>query len=439
MKQQLLSQFLLAAPSSGSGKTSIAMGLMRLFSDQGHAVQPYKCGPDYIDTKFHGWACRTPSVNLDTFMASYEHVQQIYARYACQADICIIEGMMGMYDGYDRWRGSSAEIAQLLKVPVILVVDAKSTAYSVAPLIHGFVSFNPEVQVAGVIFNRVGTSRHEKMLREACVAAGVDCLGCIPKNEGLSTESRYLGLDFNKFKGESYMEKWSKIVRKHVDIRWLLEKTAVEKPVPVRKKPEADQTFLHIAIASNKESFCFMYEETLNQLHSLGTVTFFDPETDAGLPASVDLLYLPGGYPEKNAGLLRNNTSMLACIREYVEKGGKTLAECGGMVYLSRGIMKDRKVKEMVGIFPFVITNENTHRRLALGYRTLSYKGLELRGHEFHYTRIYNEETPYPSAAQLYNARGEAVDTGFYTYKNVIASYAHLYLGEVDILKLWEE
>ena len=157
MECRMISQFLIAAPSSGSGKTTVSRGLMALLIKKGLKVQPFKCGPDYIDTKYHTAVCRRPSINLDTFMASAGHVKELYARYTTGADACITEGMMGMYDGYDRDRGSSAEVAGLLNLPVILVVDAKSAAYSVAPLLSGFIHFRPEIRIAGVIFNRVGS------------------------------------------------------------------------------------------------------------------------------------------------------------------------------------------------------------------------------------------------------------------------------------------
>ena len=150
-----VSQFLIAAPTSGSGKTTVSRGLMALLTQKGLAVQPFKCGSDYIDTKYHAAVCGRASINLDTFMASGEHVCELYARHAVSADVCIVEGMMGMFDGYDRDRGSSAEIAQLLQLPVVLVVDAKSAAYSMAPLLSGFIHFRPDVRIAGVIFNRV--------------------------------------------------------------------------------------------------------------------------------------------------------------------------------------------------------------------------------------------------------------------------------------------
>ena len=193
-------QFLIAAPTSGSGKTTVSRGLMALFVKKGLKVQPFKCGPDYIDTKYHEAVCGRPSINLDTFMASPEHVRSLYARYSADADVAVVEGMMGMYDGYDRDRGSSAEVARLLGIPVVLVVDAKSAAYSMAPLLSGFINFRPDIRIAGVIFNRVGSPHHYRMLQEVCEDLNVTCLGYLPKRKELEQESRHLGLDFSRSK-----------------------------------------------------------------------------------------------------------------------------------------------------------------------------------------------------------------------------------------------
>ena len=190
--------FLIAAPTSGSGKTTIARGLMALFTQKGYKVQPFKCGPDYIDTKFHEAVCGRPSINLDTFMASPEHVRELFYHYGADADICIVEGMMGLFDGYDRERGSSYEIARVLDIPVVLVVDAKSAAYSMAALLSGFINFRKDVRVAGVLFNKVGSERHFQMLQQVCDDLGVTCLGYLPKSPALEQGSRYLGLDFSE-------------------------------------------------------------------------------------------------------------------------------------------------------------------------------------------------------------------------------------------------
>ena len=189
---------MIAAPTSGSGKTTIARGLMGLFVKKGYSVQPFKCGPDYIDTKFHKAVCGRPSINLDTFMASPGHVRELFAHYGADADVCIVEGMMGLFDGYDRERGSSYEIAQALGIPVVLVVDAKSAAYSMAALLSGFINFRKDIRIAGVIFNKIGSNKHFKMLCQVCEDLNVECLGCLPKDASLEQGSRYLGLDFSE-------------------------------------------------------------------------------------------------------------------------------------------------------------------------------------------------------------------------------------------------
>ena len=211
------SAFLIAAPTSGSGKTTIARGIMALFTEKGYKVQPFKCGPDYIDTKFHEAVCHRPSVNLDTFMATSEHVRELFTHYGQDADVCVVEGMMGLFDGYDRDKGSSAEIAQALDIPVVLVVDAKSAAYSMAPLLQGFVNFRKNVRIAGVIFNKVGSERHFSMLQQVCDDLHIECFGYLPKSPELEQGSRYLGLDFSELNAQPIKQleehvKWQELL-----------------------------------------------------------------------------------------------------------------------------------------------------------------------------------------------------------------------------------
>lgn len=418
---------------------------MALLAKKGLKVQPFKCGPDYIDTKYHAAVCGRPSINLDTFMASPEHVRRLYARYAADADVCVAEGMMGMYDGYDRERGSSAEIASLLHLPVVLVVDAKSTAYSVAPLLWGFLNFRADVRIAGVIFNRVGSERHYEMLREVCRDLNIACLGYLPKHKDLELASRYLGLDFSRSGDKEDTDLLTDLLEKHVDWKLLLEKTT--SPLPEKLADETEKPGdLHILVARNEESFSFIYEEHLDVLRRLGRVSFFNPEQDLPIPSDTDLLYLPGGYPEKHPEVLAKAGETLRSIRSYVEAGGRVLAECGGMIYLARSIEyasgetdgEGCREESLAGIFPFGIS-ACKHRKLTLGYRSFDYNGQHLRGHEFHYTQIDKEpeDTLPPSVAQVYNAKGQEIDTPVFRYKNVIASYTHLYWGEIDLLKLF--
>ena len=456
-------QFLIAAPTSGSGKTTVSRGLMALFMKKGLKVQPFKCGPDYIDTKYHEAVCGRPSVNLDTFMASQEHVSSLYARYSADADVAVVEGMMGMYDGYDRDRGSSAEVARLLGIPVVLVADAKSAAYSMAPLLSGFINFRPDIRIAGVIFNRVGSPRHYRMLQEVCEDLNVTCLGDLPKQNELEQESRHLGLDFSRSKETEGLDMLAGLLEEHVDWELLLSTTGLPLPAAaVKEKPVLSEPGkLHVSVARNEESFSFLYAEHLDILRRMGTVTFFNPEHDRPIPQETDLLYLPGGYPENRLEELAGARLARESIRSYIEAGGRTLAECGGMIYLSQSVLSDGDTdggsagscvgnigNEMVGVLPFSITNERKRRKLTLGYRRFDYNGWRLKGHEFHYTQFAVPETDGKeggacslplSIAQVYNAKGGKVTTPVFRYKNLIASYTHLYWGEVDVMALFGE
>ena len=418
--------FLIAAPTSGSGKTTIARGLMALLTQKGYKVQPFKCGPDYIDTKFHESVCGRPSINLDTFMASKEHVQELFAHYGADADICIVEGMMGLFDGYDRDKGSSAEIARVLGIPVVLVVDAKSAAYSVAPLLQGFINFRKDVRVAGVIFNKVGSEKHFQMLKQVCDELGIECFGYLPKQTALEQGSRYLGLDFSEKSNDGEL---SAMLEQHV--RWegltkLLTPFSLPSHSPLKTLPSHSP--LKTLIARNAEAFSFVYQETID---SFSDVSVFDPETDVPELTDIDLLYLPGGYPEKHLEALVKNEACRKAIKDYAEQGGKIVAECGGMMYLCEKIITDEGEFPMCGVLPYTITARKAERKLSLGYRRFLLNGKEYRGHEFHYTQFLGD-IPH-SITQLFNATNEAVPTPVFKFKHVLASYTHLYWGELGL------
>lgn len=426
-------QFLIAAPSSGAGKTTIARGLMGLMFRHGYKVQPFKCGPDYIDTKFHTKMCGNPSVNLDAFMASKQHVQEIYTYYSKDADVCVVEGMMGLFDGYDRDKGSCSEVASILSLPVVLVVDAKSAAYSLAPLLNGFLHFNEQVRIIGVIFNRVGSSRHISLLQQVCDDLNVECLGFLPKNKELEQSSRYLGLDFSQ--EDKAMNLLLDEMEKNIKWQRLLEQTMKDRPTwkgdslftfpfAIRLKPFDNK----IWVAQNEESFSFIYQEHLDILRHYGEVSFFNPEEKVIIPQDLDLLYLPGGYPEKHLEALFAADQTRRSIREYAENGGNVLAECGGMMYLCQSIVHEEGETEMVGFLPYKVSIRQQDRKLSLGYRQLTYEGTLLHGHEFHYSQFLGDAPS--SFVQVFNAKGETVLTPFIKEKNVLASYTHLYWGE---------
>ena len=413
--------FMIAAPTSGSGKTTIARGLMALLTQKGYKVQPFKCGPDYIDTKFHTAVCGRPSINLDTFMATPEHVLELFAHYGEDADVCVVEGMMGLFDGYDRDRGSSAEIARVLDIPVVLVVDAKSAAYSMAPLLQGFINFRKDVHIAGVIYNKVGSERHFKMLQEVCNDVGIECFGYLPKDAALEQSSRYLGLDFSS---EPDTQALTNLLEAHVHWNALLKLIVPTGGTvnSLRGNCEFPQGELSVLIAQNAESFTFIYQEAVGKL---GNVRYFDPENDVPDFSGIDLLYLPGGYPEKHLEALVANEACRRAIKDYAEQGGRIQAECGGMMYLCEQIVTDDGEYPMCGVLPYSITARKVDRKLSLGYRCFVLDGKKYRGHEFHYTQFMGK-TP-PSVVQVYNAKGEPVTTPVFRYKNVLASYTHLY------------
>ena len=411
------SHFLIAAPTSGSGKTTIARGLMALLTEKGYQVQPFKCGPDYIDTKFHEAVCHRPSINLDTFMAAPEHVRGLFAHYGADADICIVEGMMGLFDGYDRDRGSSAEIARVLDIPIILVVDARSAAYSTAALLSGFIHFRNDIRMAGVIFNKVGSSRHFQMLRQVCDDLGIQCFGCLPKHPSLEQGSRYLGLDFSQSPETSQLKE---LLEHHVNWEELVGSLHTHGAMPQHTLPQHQMS--SVLIARNAESFSFLYREAVD---SFPHVQFFDPERDVPSLDGIDLLYLPGGYPERHLDALVGNEACRLAIKAFAEQGGRVIAECGGMMYLCQRIVTDDGAYPMCGVLPHSITARQADLRLSLGYRRFVLDGKEYRGHEFHYTQFLGE-TP-KSVVQVYNAMGEPVGTPVFRFNNVLASYTHLY------------
>lgn len=415
-------QFIVSAPTSGAGKTTVSRGLMAFLSARGMRVQPFKCGPDYIDPKFHTAVCRRPSVNLDTFFSTEAELRRLYAHYAADADAVVVEGMMGMYDGYDRDRGSTAEIASTLGLSVVLVVDAKSTSYSLAPLLKGFTGFRDSVDVAGVIFNRVGSERHEAMLQQVCSDVNLPCLGCLPRMKEAQVESRYLGLDFTK---QTANDELLKLIDERIDWRRLLSVTAKKRPAPIPLTDDAVCGSEHILVASNDETSSFLYQENIDRLRLRGTVDFFNPEQDQPLPHDTTLLYLPGGYPEKHTEALAAASQMSRSIADYARRGGRILAECGGMMYLCQSILTDDGESPMCGVLPFSVTARTADRRLSLGYRQFIMDGHRFRGHEFHYSQFVAPAPP--SAVQVCDAVGRPVATPIIRQGNAVASYTHLH------------
>jgi len=416
--------FLIAAPHSGSGKTTITLGLLRAFNNRGMKVQPFKCGPDYLDPWHHRNAAGKHSVNLDLFMADEAHVKSQFSKGMQTADVGLAEGVMGLFDGAHKAEGSSAEIAKLLNLPVILVVDARSTAYSVAPLLYGYKYFDPAVNLVGVIFNFVNSESHCRFLNAACKDVDVPCLGYLPQKENLKMNSRHLGLSICE-KDKSYDKLLNEIashVEKHIDLNRLIKACSREvDPCPTVQVQTKGK--LKIAVARD-EAFNFYYTNNLEQLETLGTVTFFSPLRDACLPEA-RLVYLGGGYPELYLEELSANPTMLESIRSYCDRGGALVAECGGMMFLGRSITdKKGKAFPMVGFLNIRASIEPM--KLTLGYRKFRLNNREYRGHEFHYSTLTANNEP-SLAGKTFNATGHEVDAPVFRKKNVLASYIHFY------------
>ena len=432
-------QFLIGAAASGSGKTTFTMGLLRVLKRRGIEVQPFKCGPDYIDGKFHAIAAGRESVNLDTWMASDSHVGVVYSDYAKDASACVVEGVMGLFDGYDRMSGSSAEIAAMLNLPVVVILNARSSAYTVAAILYGLKNFMPEVNVAGVVFNQVGSASHYSYLKEACADVGVADLGYLPKVSDIEVPSRHLGLTIGKENEiDALSDRVADIIEQYVDVERLLEITScpleVKEGSMVSVKSDDGLDRKKIAIAQDS-AFNFIYKENLDVLSRQADVVTFSPLASDELPQA-DYVYLPGGYPEFFVGELSANVKLGEQLRNFAENGGRLFAECGGMMYLCRKmITRDGDSYPMAGVLPLECTLEKM--RLHLGYRTAQYRGMQLKGHEFHYSSVVQSDLLPSEVCQL-NAKGAAVDTPLYRYKNVIAGYTHWYWGENDFFKLWD-
>ncbi|ASQ90368.1 cobyrinic acid a,c-diamide synthase [Prosthecochloris sp. GSB1] len=428
--------FLLAAPSSNSGKTTLTLALLRILVRKGLAAQPFKCGPDYLDTMLHSLAASSGGRgrrgrNLDAFMASERHMREVFLRNAEGADVLVAEGVMGLFDGAVKSQGSSAAIAKALGIPVVLVVDAKGTAYSVAPLLYGFKNFDPELQLAGVIFNRVNTFSHYEFLREASRDVGVESLGYVPRDEAMTLSERYLGLNISADADqESAIGAMADHVGKTVDVDRLLELSMVDiasSPPPAGSRKNGDVV---IGVARD-EAFNFVYAENLDILSRYGTIEWFSPLHDDSLPEA-DMLYFAGGYPELYAAGLEANVNMRCLVREFVEKQGLVYAECGGMMYLGNAMTgHEGTIYNMCGALDLETSMQNA--RLHLGYRKIDLSsigyGRELKGHEFHYSRL-ERSGELANVAAVRSARDKTVDTAVFRFRNTFASYVHQYWGD---------
>ncbi|MFO7840278.1 MAG: cobyrinate a,c-diamide synthase, partial [Desulfosalsimonadaceae bacterium] len=387
----------IAAPNSGSGKTTLTLALLAALKARGIPLAPFKVGPDFIDPGHHSRITGTVSRSLDGWMLGREINRKIFAHGCRDADLAVVEGVMGLFDGFSGAdeAGSTAQMAKWLNLPVLLVVDAKSMARSFAALVKGFCEFDRELRVAAIAANNVAGGRHLEYLREAMAGYGVPLLGGIPREAGIEIPDRHLGLytaDDHRL-SETAIRQLADLVETHIDLDALLAGLPEGKTeaAPSAVPPAPD---VRIGVARDK-AFCFYYEDNLDCLRQQGCETvFFSPLTDAALPPDLDGLYLGGGYPELFAGQLEANASIRQSIKALAESGMPVYAECGGFMYLCRKLLtRDGTACQMAGVFPFETRMQD--RLSALGYREirlltdtpLGPAGMIARGHEFHYSK----------------------------------------------------
>jgi len=419
-------QFLIAAPHSGAGKTTVTLGIIRALTNRGFRVQAYKCGPDYLDPKLHTLAAATESINLDRFMMDDDHIKGQYSSYGTSSDVLVTEGVMGLFDGAVKMEGSSADLARLLHIPIILVINAKAMAYSAAALLLGFKMLCPELRIAGVIFNFVAHESHYQILKAAAEDVGIAPLGYLPNHPPIQIPSRHLGLKTGlEINPEEVIDQAAAHISKHIDLDALMRITTAPLQVSVKPENATAQTPKKILIARD-EAFSFTYAENISALLSLGEISFFSPLTTTKLP-DADLIYFPGGYPELHLKVLSGNTPLIRQLQTYHQKGGKILAECGGMMYLGNEIVDaEGKAFPMLGILD--ISTGMQQKKLSLGYKRLNIEGIELRGHEFHYSQFQGSPAGHPDV-KVWNARDEALNLPVFKTKNILASYFHFYFG----------
>ena len=441
MKQRI-PRIVIAATQSGSGKTTIVTGLLAALKEKGLKVQSYKVGPDYIDPGYHEIASGRPGHNLDTWLVTEEKLAEIFARTADDADIAIIEGVMGLYDGGKNGISSTASVAKLLDAPVLLVINAKSMGESAAALALGFKQYDPTVNIAGVILNRLGSPTHRQMIEEALERLDIPVFGAVGRNDKMNMPERHLGLlpvQENNSEAEVVAE-IGRTVGASVDLEKIigLAESAPEIELPARNTlPEKRR--VRIAVARD-DAFTFYYPESIYQLEISGAeIIPFSPLHDREMPEA-DGLILGGGFPEMFASELYGNESMRASIGEAAKSGMPIYAECGGFMYLMKEMVDfDGNHFPMTGIIPGSVTMNK--KLQTVGYvaatmekdTVLGRKGTVLHGHEFHFSsecapeNINPEE--YPRAFTFQRMRKIPPYLAGYAKDNILGSYLHLHFA----------
>ncbi len=433
---------LIAGTKSGSGKTSLSLALLAAFKKRGITVQACKVGPDFIDPTYHMALTGTPSYNLDAWMGEHDGIERVYARMYAKAQennaqMLLAEGVMGLFDGASGvgGPGSSAHVAKLFQMPVLLVVDVRGMGQSAVAVATGFTRLNKHIPFAGIVCSHVGSEAHISMLKEAFTEEltpnDPPILGYLPRKGHIELKSRHLGLHMGheNIWDDAHINAMASWVEEHINIEELLKccaKFPPTKPDYELTKPK-DITKKRIAIAHDA-AFCFLYPDMAEVLAEMGAeCVFFSPLYDKELPKDCTALYLPGGYPELYAEKLNNNTSMLDSVRNFAQSCGRIYAECGGFIYLMKDIEYAGKTHQLCNVLP--ISARMGEDKAALGYREVCFKQCRGRGHEFHYAKT--KEAPTLQALwTVFDRRGMPItdrETAGIIKDNIMASWVHLY------------
>ncbi|MER5365146.1 cobyrinate a,c-diamide synthase [Streptomyces sp. NPDC002722] len=434
-------RLVIAAPSSGSGKTTVATGLMAAFAGRGLAVSPHKVGPDYIDPGYHTLATGRPGRNLDAYMCGPDRVAPLFAHGAAGCDLAVVEGVMGLYDGASGQGelASTAQVAKLLRAPVVLVVDASSQSRSVAALVHGFASWDPQVRLGGVILNKVGSQRHEALLRDALEESGLPVLGVLHRAEQVAVPSRHLGLvPVAERRGDAVgaVAAMREQVVAGCDLEALMALARSAPPLPGEvwdaaeaiggcggPVPLSAPAGAPVVAVASGAAFTFSYAEHTELLTAAGAeVVPFDPLRDEALPEGTRGLVVGGGFPEVYAGELSANAALRRAVAGLAESGAPVSAECAGLLYLARSL----DGLPMCGVLD---AEARMSKRLTLGYReavavsdsVLAAPGTRVRGHEFHRTVL----EPGAGADPAWGMHQPERRVEGYVQRGVHASYLH--------------
>jgi cobyrinic acid a,c-diamide synthase len=437
MSDKHIPALLIAAPQSGSGKTTITCGILAVLKKRGFKVQAYKVGPDYIDPGYLAAASGRPAHNLDTWLTGTATMKRIFAETAGEADIAVVEGVMGLYDGGKDGVSSSAEIAKALGLPVVLVIDAKAAGESAAAVALGFRAYDKNINIAGVILNRLGSDNHRRIITEAMSRIGMPVVGAVLRDDAVSVSERHLGLlPAGEHEDKGQLGKLTAIIEKSVDFDGLLRIANLSKATTVTDKQTVNcATKVRIAVAKDK-AFSFYYPESLSELERAGAeIVFFSPLDDQAVPKADGVIF-GGGFPEMFAAQLAANGPMLASVAAAANAGMPIYAECGGFMYLTQGLTDfEVHLHRMAGVVPARCKMNDKLKTVgyveakALGDNVLCRKGALLRGHEFHFSSMEQEAPDFPHAYLFTKRRSGGQYEAGYMSGNILASYLHLHFA----------